>query len=78
MLVKSLVQWLIERQRAEGLSDVAFAARLGISQPTWNRIRNGYSGTSLRLTAKAIAAFPEDRETIVDLALPRDSVTEVA
>lgn len=80
-----LVRWLTQRQEAEGLSDVAFARKLGVSQPMWNRIRNGHNRPTWRLIQKAILVYPKDRDTIIDLALasgdqvePSDEAVEVA
>ena len=54
-----LVVALREIQKRRGMSDRAFAGSLGITQPSWCRVRNGKRRPGLELARGAAAAYPE-------------------
>lgn len=56
-------------QTREELTDTAFAARLGISRPLWNRIKHGHMTVSERVAMKAAGAFPELMPLLLDAAV---------
>lgn len=70
----ALMQWLIDRRQALGLSQARFAPILRVSQPTWNELESRHrAGERVRLSwqiiSSAIREWPEDRDAIVDEAL---------
>lgn len=46
-------------QTAQGLTDAAMAAKLGIGRSTWTEVRNGRLPLSERVQMRAANAFPE-------------------
>lgn len=54
-----IVQHLRERQAAEGLSDAAFARRLGLPRQTWEAAASGERVVGKRTLAKVIRTYPE-------------------
>lgn len=65
---------VVEIQRREGLADGAMAARLGVSRPTWNRIRNGHLSFGDALAVRAAGVWPELTRDLLDLASASVSV----
>ena len=63
----NLVEWLKARQGDE--TNEQFAVRLGISPSLWSLLQSGHRRPTLRLLRKITRAFPEHRDTIVDLTL---------
>ncbi len=62
----ALVRWLEQQQKQERLSDVAFAAKLGISQSFWNLLHRGLRpARSYILICGALRNYPDDWMTIV-------------
>jgi transcriptional regulator with XRE-family HTH domain len=50
---------LIEEQRTSGLSDRAFARRLGVSQALWSTTRSGKAVVGSKILAACAREFPE-------------------
>jgi transcriptional regulator with XRE-family HTH domain len=51
---------LLEAKRKElGLSDAAFARRLGVSRPLWSATRSGTRAVNITLLRGVVRAFPE-------------------
>lgn len=66
-----LVDRLIERQQALGLSDTEFAVRLGVSYPTWHKTRVGTYPIGISVVRGTLASFPDLRDAVIDfLATP--------
>lgn len=59
---------LVAIQSRESLTDAAMAARLGVSRPTWNLIRNGHRRLTHQTAIKAAGAFPELTRALIDMA----------
>jgi transcriptional regulator with XRE-family HTH domain len=53
-----LVNKLIATQEAMGLSDAAFAAKLGVTPGLWNRTKNGFIKPRFELLAGVARVFP--------------------
>ena len=70
-----LVRWLEARQKQLGLTDSAFARKVGIDQSTWWYIRHERRTVGRRVIRKILEAFPEDRDTIIDLLLSDNSAS---
>ena len=58
MLSMRIVNRLKEIQEAEGLSDEAFAAKLGYSRVQWNNIKNGKQPLSIRFLIAVKRCYP--------------------
>ncbi len=71
-----LVTWLRMRQKQLGLTDTAFARKLGIDQSTWWYISHEKRAVGRRVIRKILEAFPEDRNTIIDLLLSDGSAND--
>lgn len=54
-----LVQRLIEIQQAEGLSNGAFAAKLGIDQSMWWRVRCSDQRAGRKVIDGALRSYPD-------------------
>lgn len=54
-----LIHSLIEKQRAENLSNAEFARRLGISRALWDLVRTGKRGFGERTLSGIVCAYPE-------------------
>lgn len=54
-----LVQRLIEIQQAEGLSNSAFAAKLGIDQSMWWRVRCSSQRAGRKVIDGALRLYPD-------------------
>jgi hypothetical protein len=54
-----VLAYLIERQREEGLSGMAMAQRLGISETNWSHARRGRRRLTVAQIERAIACYPE-------------------
>lgn len=54
-----VLERLITKQRELGLTDTAFAARLGIPRQTWGLTRTGFKPVRRRVALAAMRAFPE-------------------
>ncbi len=67
-----LVQELARRQRALGMNDTAFAARLGIPRTTWMMAKLGRRSFGMRLAAASVRAFPDMRDQVVSFLLSDD------
>lgn len=50
---------LDDRRRREGLTNAAFARRLGVSEATYSRARRGLMPVGRLLTAGALRLYPE-------------------
>lgn len=46
-------------QKRERLTDAAMASKLGISRPTWNRVRNGRLPLTDEVAMRAAGQWPE-------------------
>jgi len=55
----TLVDELIKRQKADGLSDGQFATKLGISRPLWWQVRSGHILPSRLFLQAVTRAYPE-------------------
>lgn len=64
---------LVAIQRRESLTDSQMAARLGISRPTWNLVRNGHRPLRDEWAMRAAGEWPELTADL--LALTRRSVS---
>ncbi len=61
-----MIQWLRERQCKDGLTDIQFATRLGLTRSHWVKIKFGrQKALSHRIILGALAAYPEHREDII-------------
>lgn len=58
-MLDMLVDFLIEKQLAERLSDTEFARKLGISRALWDFIRTGRRGFGEKSLKGIVRAFPE-------------------
>jgi transcriptional regulator with XRE-family HTH domain len=56
---------LIEEQRRSGLSDRAFARRLGVSQALWSTTRSGKAVIGSKILAACAREFPQMGEDIL-------------
>jgi|GEM_PF-4859739 len=54
----SLLERLVEEQRTKGLSDRAFARRLGVSQTLWTHTRSGKVQMGMKILAAVVREFP--------------------
>ena len=54
-----LIELLQARQRELGLSDGAFARRLGVSRSLWIAVQSGQRAVGLRLLRGVVRAFPD-------------------
>lgn len=63
-------------QSRESLTDGQMAARLGLSRPQWNLIRNGRRPLTNAVAMRAAGAFPELTRDLLDLVA--DSVSTPA
>ena len=63
-------------QSRESLTDGQMAARLGLSRPQWNLIRNGRRPLTHAVAVRAAGAFPELTRALIDIAA--DSVSTPA
>lgn len=61
---EAVLAYLIERQRADGLSGVAMAQRLGLSETQWSHLRHGRRKLTVALVERAIVLYPELAERI--------------
>jgi DNA-binding XRE family transcriptional regulator len=62
-----LVVALREIQKRRGMSDKEFAHSLGITQPSWSRVRGGKRRPGLELARGAAKAYPELGPELVHL-----------
>lgn len=51
--------YLIDRQRAEGISNMEMAYRLGTSESNWSHARRGRRGLTVKQIERAIQHYPE-------------------
>ena len=64
-----LVEELLRRQRAAGLTDLAFATILGVEMTTWEKTRRGLIPARLAILQGEVRAFPDLGElTLAELA----------
>lgn len=63
-----LLARLTQIQRSLNASDAEFAARIGITDPAWNLIRNGKREMGRKALAGIYRAFPELSNEILDYA----------
>lgn len=54
----TLLEKLIEKQKAEGLSDLQFAKRLGVSRQLWAMTRSGDTPLGMRVLSGVVREFP--------------------
>lgn len=54
-----LIHSLIEKQRAEHLSNTEFAQRLGISRALWDLVRTGKRGFGEKTLSGIVRAYPD-------------------
>jgi hypothetical protein len=64
----AILTYLIERQASDGLTGRAMAARLGMREQEWSRIRNGHRPLGPLQRERALIAFPELRDQIFEVA----------
>lgn len=55
-------------QVREGLTDGQMATRLGLSRPTWNRVKNGRLGLTDEVAVRAAGVWPELTRDLLDRA----------
>ena len=61
-----LIELLQARQRELGLSDGAFARRLGVSRSLWIAVRSGRRAVGLNLLRGVVRAFPDLDDEVLD------------
>jgi plasmid maintenance system antidote protein VapI len=66
--VRNVLTHLTAIQSRERLTDAAMAARLGISRPQWNLIRNGRRVLTHQVAVRAAGAFPELTRSLLEMA----------
>jgi hypothetical protein len=71
MLIK-----LLEIQRREDLTDGQMAARLGISRPTWNLVKNGKRPFRDDWAVRAVGQWPELTRDLLELAAAGPTVSD--
>jgi plasmid maintenance system antidote protein VapI len=59
---------LVAIQRREGLTDGQMAARLGVSRPWWNRVKNGRLPFTDEVAVRAVGVWPELTRDLLDRA----------
>lgn len=57
-----VLAYLIERQKAESLSGMEMAQRIGISETNWSHARRGKRGLTVKQIERAIQCYPELRD----------------
>lgn len=57
-----VVPYLIERQTTEGISGMAMAQRLGMSETNWSHARRGRRRLTVAQIENAIQHYPEIRD----------------
>ena len=62
------LRFLEERQHEEQLTGRAMAARLGMREQEWSRIRNGHRPLGPLQRERAMAAYPELRALLFEEA----------
>lgn len=65
-----LIDILVTRQDAAGMTDAEFAARIGISREMWRRVRQRTARIGNKTRSRILRAFPELREHILGFDLP--------
>lgn len=60
--------WLVAYQESEGISGRELAARIGIREQDWSRIRNGHRRIAPIQRERACLAFPALRELLFEEA----------
>lgn len=68
MQLEPLIIRAIAIQKAEGLSDTEFAARLKIHKTYWIRVRNGTVGAGGKAVRGLIRAYPKLADTLAHSA----------
>lgn len=63
-----VLAFLIERQRAEGITGAAMAQRLGMGETQWSHIRRGRAKLGVPHIERAIVHYPELAERFVQQA----------
>lgn len=81
--VRYVLTNLVAIQSRESLTDGQMAARLGLSRPQWNLIRNGRRPLTHAVALRAAGAFPELTRDLLDRAAgsvttPADTREEAA
>lgn len=66
--VVDMLERLIQIQTKNGWTDAQMAARLGMSRPHWNLMRNGRVRFTATASVRAAGAFPELTRDLLDLA----------
>lgn len=62
-----VVSELVRRQVDEGLSDKAFATKLGIDRAWWGKVRRGiWPGRGWKLRTAAVRVYPELRDIALE------------
>lgn len=64
-----LLARLIEKQRADDMSDAEFADRLGVPRSTWQLTRTGIKPLGLRVAQAAAITFPDLKALVVSFLL---------
>jgi DNA-binding transcriptional regulator YdaS (Cro superfamily) len=59
MSSEDVLAYLIERQEREGISGMAMAQRLGMSETNWSHARRGRRGLTVKQIERAIEHYPE-------------------
>lgn len=72
-----LVQRLMDKQKAEGIGDREFAAKLGISGGAWSMVRNGKRELGSKALSGVARLYPDLNEDILRY-LTRDVSEAVA
>jgi transcriptional regulator with XRE-family HTH domain len=75
---KVLVRELVKRQTAEGLTDIHFAEKLGISDSYWTLIRSGHRRLTVFVLGGALRAYPDLREMTLAHLIERNQRQPVA
>lgn len=71
--VRGVVERLVAKQAALGLGNEEMASRLGVTVPTWWRVRRGHVVLSRRVLVGAARQWPEDFPELAVLFAPAAS-----
>lgn len=74
----NLLTALMEKQKAEGVSDRAFAKKLGVSHALWSNTKRGKYPIQFQILTGAVKAYPTLADTAVSYLIQFGNNTQQA
>lgn len=71
-----LIERLMAHQKTEKLSDTQFAAKIGLSYPSWSALKRGVMTPGYKTIRRVLAAYPDLASDVMEALTVEDATEE--